>query len=142
MNETPSIGTNELDTTDLTLIERLASGSTMTEAAAGLGLSASSAYRRARRPAFKAALVEHRGSQWRPIAHALRCECLASVRVMARIRDDDTVSARVRSETAAKIIEMAVGLSNHLDVVPAIAELQREVEADRGGGLAFAGDAP
>lgn len=116
----------DFDALDLSLIDALASGLSMTEAAGAVGLSASAAYRRGRRPMFRAAVNEKRGEAWRPIAAALRSECLNAVMALARIRDDASVHASTRVRACEAILNQATRFDGQTIVGPELATLQAD----------------
>jgi hypothetical protein len=115
-----------LDATDLRLVRELARGRPVTAAAAAVGVSSATCYRRMRAAGFKLALIEARAAQFIPVAGRAVRTLPASLRRLLAIIADDTLrpsdhvaAVRLHAELATKFIDLA-------DLVSRVAALEHE----------------
>ena len=109
------LAAGELDDRDRALVALLASGQSKTEAAAQLGVSVETAYRRSRKPAFRAALSDARRAAFaRPAANALAVLPLGIERLKSIVSDDEApLSAVIRATEA--LANITVRLLGHYE---------------------------
>lgn len=118
-----------LDNTDLGLIAALASGVAITDAAAQLGVSAPTAYRRQRKPGFRVALAQARALKWLPDAERFRTEVGKSLDALVSVRDAAATSAAVRVRASVSIVELALALHENVDVNARLEDVEAALAA-------------
>jgi hypothetical protein len=116
---------DELSERDLALIAAIASGRTVTEAAAELGISAPTAYRRLGDPAFAARLATAKAANWSPESTELRSEFRRSVAHMVATRDDENVHASTRLRAAQAICDLALRVTKEVELAARVAALEQ-----------------
>jgi hypothetical protein len=124
---------SELDDTDRRLIGLLSAGHTVTDAAAAVGLSATTVYRRQRRPAFRAALTDARAASFRvPVAAAMAAVPKCVDRLVSIVQSDTAHPSSV-IRAAEALLNAAFKLDEHVSVLTRLSALEGEVmvrEAD------------
>lgn len=131
----------ELDDRDKGLVAALAAGATMDEAAVRVGLCTRQAYRRARRPLFKAALSEARTRRWVPASDYLLTQVERICRQLVTIADDATVRADIRLKAMMGVVGLATGLHKLVTEGTSLAALEASLDTqttDEGHGDADA----
>jgi hypothetical protein len=119
------------------LVEMLATGYSVAEAAAAVGCAVSTIYRKLSIPGFAAKLAAARAERWRPRESRLLTEFDKSVDAMIAIRDDETVHNSTRLRAAQAIAELALRVSKVTSFDEETAKLQHmaaRIEAQRGAG--------
>jgi len=109
---------------DRAIVACLAAGKTPTEAAAELGVSAPTIYRRMSDPAFRAALAVAKAAGWAGEVSELRREFRRSVAHMVRVRDDESVHDATRMRAAVAICELSLRLTKEIDYDSRLAALE------------------
>lgn len=119
---------------DEALIQLLASGKSVTFAAASVGVSGATVYRRLRDPRFTTRLAEVRAQYLRPLCETT---CNAATGAMERIIEmsmNPKVHAATRLRANIAIVEMAVKLPEQVDKAARFAALDcylEELESQR-----------
>jgi hypothetical protein len=126
------LSTDTLSDRDRAMIAGLASGKTPTEAAAELGISAPTVYRRLSDPAFTAQLAVAKATAWAPEASELRREFRRSVAHMVTVRDNPDVHDGTRLRAAQAICDLALRVAESTDRDVRLAALELFVSELRG----------
>jgi hypothetical protein len=122
---------------DERLIEMLATGHSVAQAAADVGCAVSTVYRKLALPGFAAKLAAARAERWRPRESRLLSEFDRSLDVMIAIRDDETThrSTRLRAAQAVADLTLRVGRVGATDEqVTMLLHLAERAAAQKGAG--------
>jgi hypothetical protein len=122
-----------LTDTDHGLLAGLLAGKSLTESAAEIGVAASTAYRRHRRPAFRVALAEGRAGKFAPSAEALRREVGPAIDRLARIRDDPAANPSIVLRACENILNLALKYHEAVDVLPRLAAIEARMDEMESG---------
>lgn len=114
---------------DVKLLDALTAGGTNREAAAMLGESESSVYRRLRNPAVRAALAARRETLFQHHAALTAVETRKAIEKFAAIRDDPESTTDQKIDACARICDLALKLRNEVDILPRLAALEAQTAA-------------
>ncbi len=113
----------QTDDRDGQLVALLAAGNSPTQAAASIGCSATTVYRRLANEAFVSRLAVAKSQRWAPAAAVLRVEFDKSVTHMVAVRDNDAVAHSTRLRAAQAICELALKVAQVTDTDQQIAAI-------------------
>ena len=109
---------------DDVLIQHLAAGHTVSQAAGAVALSTQTVYRRLRDPLFRAKLAEARAAVLQPVVARTMAEVGKSLDRLVAIRDDEDAAPSSRVRAAVAIIETALKLNNAVVVELRLASIE------------------
>src|SRR5262245_41599683 len=122
-----------LDAIDVALITALTGGKSITEAAAEIGISATTAYRRHASQAFRVALADAMAGRWKPHAARLHGEVSKSLDRLIALRDDERVHPSTRLKAIESIFNLLFKLTEIVEIEPRLTALELQAAEQRSG---------
>jgi hypothetical protein len=113
---------------DDALLQLLGSGMSATEAAADIGCSVASVYRRLRQPAFRARLTAARADRYKPILSLLLGEMPNNLAVLRGIRDSLTAADGARIRAVDSLISATFKTIDLCDVMTRLEALEAALD--------------
>jgi hypothetical protein len=112
---------------DELIIAALASGRTATEAAAAVGVSTQTIYRRMKDPEFRAAVGRARAEVWVDDARRFREQVPRSLATLVELRDNPDAHDSTRARCAIAIVDLAAKFHELTDVAVRLAALESQL---------------
>lgn len=118
-----------LDAIDRAIVDAMAGGASVAEAAKTAGVGERTVYRRLNRPLVRAAITDTALGRVRPTVRLLHDEMPAAVRVLVTLRDDPTTHPSTRLRASVALIELGFKGLEVVAIGPRLVALEAALDA-------------